>query len=88
MFKFGWDNLQEHLFSGLILIFFFLPENLKKTNLEIVFYFHNKLISLIQAWQMELYIFFVIGPKRERNILKWVGPPSDFFFTYLFIYLF
>ena len=38
-----------------------------------------------------MYKFFVVDPKREKNIFKWVGPWQDllfFLFIYLFIYTF
>ena len=35
-----------------------------------------------------IYIYFIIDSKRERNILKWVGPWRDLYFFKGFIHLF
>ena len=35
-----------------------------------------------------IYIyFFFVGPKRERNILKWVGPWRDFYFFRIYLFI-
>ena len=50
---------------------------LKIRNLEIVFHFHNKCISLIQTRQMKfkwsLVTFFLFSLKRRRNISRYIA---------------
>ena len=54
--------------------------------LDAAVYIINSFLSL--SLYIYIYITFVVGPKRERNILKWVGPRRDFyFFKDLIMYL-
>ena len=39
------------------------------------------LVQELLSFEFILYInVFVVGPKRERNVLEWVGPQRDLYF--------